>query len=99
MLRSELIDRLQALNPEVPPVDVELAVKSVLEAIAATLASGDRLEIRGFGNFSTRQVGARAGRNPRTGDGVPIPPRRAVVFKPGLGLKGFGSPNTDRPVL
>ncbi|MCX8048659.1 MAG: integration host factor subunit beta [Methylohalobius sp.] len=67
--------------------DVELAVKNILEYLSAALADGQRIEIRGFGSFSLRHRPARMGRNPRTGDPVPVPARRVLHFKPGKDLR------------
>jgi integration host factor subunit beta len=53
------------------------------DEIAARLAEGGRVELRGFGAFSTRQRDARTGRNPRSGDAVPVPAKKVPYFKPG----------------
>jgi integration host factor subunit alpha len=60
----------------------------VLERMAATLEAGDSVKISGFGTFSVRQKGRRIGRNPKTGQEVPILPRRVLVFRPSHVLKG-----------
>jgi len=59
----------------------------VLERMAATLEAGDSVKISGFGTFSVRQKGRRIGRNPKTGQEVPILPRRVLVFRPSHVLK------------
>jgi nucleoid DNA-binding protein len=51
------------------------------------LARGEKIELRNFGVFKVKQRKSRTGRNPRTGQVVPVPPRKAVVFKPGLEMK------------
>ena len=57
-------------------------VESVLEKISASLVSGEQVKISSFGTFSIRQKNARVGRNPKTGEEAPIPPRRALTFRP-----------------
>lgn len=59
----------------------------VLERMAATLEAGESVKISGFGTFSVRQKGRRIGRNPKTGEEVPILPRRVLVFRPSHVLK------------
>ena len=62
-------------------------LETVLERMAATLEAGDSVKISGFGTFSVRQKGRRIGRNPKTGQEVPILPRRVLVFRPSHVLK------------
>ncbi len=57
-------------------------VESVLEKISASLVAGDQVKISSFGTFSIRQKNARIGRNPKTGEEAPIPPRRVLTFRP-----------------
>ena len=73
MTRSGLIKRLAAANPQLYLRDIERIVDTVFEQIGSTLARGDRVELRGFGAFSTRARGERLGRNPRTGNEVAVP--------------------------
>lgn len=87
MLRSELVTKLAAENPHLYHGDVERVVDTILEEISSALERGDRVELRGFGAFSARARGARLGRNPRTGDSVDVPPKRAPFFKAGKGLR------------
>jgi integration host factor subunit beta len=87
MLRSELVSKLAAENPHLYHGDVERVVDTILEEISAALERGDRVELRGFGAFSARARGGRVGRNPRTGDSVQVPPKRAPFFKAGKGLR------------
>lgn len=63
-------------------------LETVLEHMSATLADGESVKISGFGTFSVRQKGRRIGRNPKTGQEVPILPRRVLVFRPSHVLKG-----------
>ncbi len=62
-------------------------LETVLERISATLQDGESVKISGFGTFSVRQKGRRIGRNPKTGEEVPILPRRVLVFRPSHVLK------------
>ncbi len=87
MLRSELVSRLQAEMQPLKAADIERAVDVVLDEIAEALASGGRVELRGFGAFSVRKREARTGRNPRTGDAVKVEAKRVPFFKPGKELR------------
>ena len=83
MTRSELIHRIAQKQSQIIERDVELAVKMMLEQMAASLAGGGRIEIRAFGSFSLRLRPARVARNPRTGTPVSLPARYAPNFRPG----------------
>ena len=87
MIRSELVRNIAEKNPSLGARDVERLVGVVFEAISARLADGGRVELRGFGAFSTRGRDARTGRNPRTGETVQRAASKAVKFRPGEGLK------------
>jgi integration host factor subunit beta len=87
MTKSELIDILARKQPQLAYKDVELSVKTMLEHMAQTLATGDRIEIRGFGSFSLHHRPARMGRNPKTGEAVALPPKNVPHFKPGKELR------------
>ena len=87
MIRSQLVQKLASENPNLRPTEVEAVVDTFLETIIDQLAKGGRVELRGFGAFSTRARAARTGRNPRTGAEVAIPPGKAVRFKPGKELQ------------
>jgi integration host factor subunit beta len=87
MTKSELIDRLAEQQQHLAHVDVELAVKAILEQMSASLADGDRIEIRGFGSFSLHYRAPRLGRNPKTGDAVALPGKYVPHFKPGKALR------------
>ena len=82
MTRSELIERLAARFSQLPPKDVEIAVKMILQAMSETLVANGRIEIRGFGSFTLTYRPPRMGRNPKTGEEVPISPRRVLSFRP-----------------
>ena len=62
-------------------------VESVLEKISASLVAGEQVKISSFGTFSIRQKNARVGRNPKTGEEAPIPPRRVLTFRPSYLMK------------
>jgi integration host factor subunit alpha len=62
-------------------------VEAVLSEIAANLVAGDSVKISSFGSFQVRHKGGRIGRNPKTGEEVPIAPRRVLVFRPSHVLK------------
>jgi integration host factor subunit beta len=87
MTRSELIDRLAAWHPQLTAEDAELAVKAILDALSNAIFQGERIEIRGFGSFSLNHRLPRQGRNPRTGEVVPVPARRLPQFKAGKDLR------------
>ncbi|MGI4810955.1 MAG: HU family DNA-binding protein [Janthinobacterium lividum] len=87
MLRSELIRKLADSNPDLPAEDVERLVVAIFEAISARLAAGGRVELRGFGAFSTRLRDGRIGRNPRTGEPVSVAAKRGPYFKPGKEMR------------
>lgn len=87
MTKSELIEILARKQPQLNSKDVELAVKTILEHMAQVLASGERIEIRGFGSFSLHYRPPRVGRNPKTGDSVQLGAKYVPHFKPGKELR------------
>ena len=87
MIRSELLQAIAADNPDLRPEEVEQVVHIFFEEISARLAEGGRVELRGFGTFSTRPRSARTGRNPRTGEAVEVPAKRVPYFKPGKEMR------------
>ena len=87
MTKSELVARLAAANPHLYQRDVERIVITIFEEIAAALARGDRVELRGFGAFSVKKRGARVGRNPRTGEAVDVIAKHIPYFKSGKELR------------
>lgn len=86
MVRADLAKHLAAEHPDLPRADVEKILDTFFEAITTRLANGGRVEIRGFGSFTTRTRDARAGRNPRTGETVALTDRRVPWFKAGKDL-------------
>jgi len=87
LTKSDLIDSLARNQNHLAPKDVELAVKSILEKMSQELASGERIEIRGFGSFSLHFREARIGRNPKSGDAVALRGKHVPHFKPGKELR------------
>ncbi len=87
MIRSELVQKIAADNPGLSAKDVERVVNTFFSSIVEQLAKGGRVELRGFGAFSTREREARTGRNPRTGDAVSVPAKRVPYFKPGKEMR------------
>jgi len=87
MMKSELIELMARKQNHLAYKDVELAVKSLLDQMSEALATGDRIEIRGFGSFSLHFRPPRAGRNPKTGDSVSLPGKYVPHFKPGKELR------------
>ena len=87
MTKSELIASLAAANPHLLGRDVELIVATVFEEITGALARSERVELRGFGAFTVKRRGARTGRNPRTGEAVPVDEKAVPFFKAGKELR------------
>ena len=87
MIRSELLQALAADNSDLRPEEIEQVVSIFFDEIAKRLAEGGRVELRGFGAFSTRDREARTGRNPRTGEAVDVPAKRVPYFKPGKEMR------------
>ena len=82
-------DLIEAVYQEVGLSRNESAdlVETVLDEIAANLTNGDNVKISSFGSFIVRDKGGRIGRNPKTGEEIPIEPRRVLVFRPSQVLK------------
>lgn len=87
MIRSELLQSLHRDNPELRAEEVEQLVDIFFDEIARRLAEGGRVELRGFGAFSTRERDARVGRNPRTGATVSVPSKSVPYFKAGKEIR------------
>ena len=87
MIRSELVQKLTDAHPDLEPREVELIVSCFFDKISKRLAADGRVELRGFGAFSTRARDARTGRNPRTGEVVAVDAKRVPYFKPGKEMR------------
>jgi len=85
--KSELIAALAARYPQLAARDTDYAVKTMLDAMTQALASGQRIEIRGFGSFSLSQRSPRIGRNPKSGEQVLVPGKQVPHFKAGKELR------------
>lgn len=87
MIRSELVQAVAQANPHLSQREVERVVATIFQTIVDALSDGRRVELRGFGAFSTRARDARNGRNPRTGAAVAVDAKRVPYFKPGKELR------------
>ncbi len=87
MTKSELIEVIAREQSHLAYRDVELAVKCMIEQMSQSLASGNRIEIRGFGSFSLHYRPPRMGRNPKTGESVQLAGKYVPHFKPGKQLR------------
>ena len=89
MIKVDIVDEV-ARVAEITKVRAEVAVEAVLDAMKASMMSGERIELRGFGVFQVKPRKRGIGRNPRTGKEVRIPPGRTIRFKPGKDLQNLG---------
>ncbi|MBI3406642.1 MAG: integration host factor subunit beta [Acidobacteria bacterium] len=88
MTKADLVEEVIKMT-ELPRKESEETVETVFESIIKALRAGDKIEIRGFGSFRTRQRRGRVGRNPKTGAKVQVPPKTIPYFKPSKELKDF----------
>jgi integration host factor subunit beta len=86
MTKAELIEEVSRVV-EMTRKDSEVIVEAIFDSIVRSLHSGDKIEIRGFGSFRTRDRQGRVGRNPKTGERVEVPAKRIPYFKPSKELK------------
>lgn len=84
--KKEMIIHI-ANETKIKQVDVKKVLQQSLDYIIKALAAGKKIELRNFGVFKVKSRQSRIGRNPRTGETVPVPPRKVAVFKPGLIMK------------
>lgn len=94
-LIGKLVDRLNERNSQLIYKDAEMAVKTILEAMASSLSQGQRIEIRGFGSFGLSYRPPRVGRNPKSGNSVSVPEKYVPHFKAGKELRE----RVDLPVV
>jgi len=85
--KSELIAALSAEHPHLRAADVETIVGTIFDEITLALIRGERVELRGFGAFTIKHRNARTGRNPRTGEAVPVDEKSVPFFKAGKELR------------
>src|ERR1700730_3115413 len=88
LTKADLIEEVLRIT-ELPRKESETIVETIFESIIESLQKGDKIEIRGFGSFRTRQRRGRVGRNPKTGAKVEVPPKKIPFFKPSKELKDF----------
>lgn len=86
MTKKDIVLRISD-ETGIKQIDVKKIVQKTFDAIVESLAQFNKVELRNFGVFKIKERRARTGRNPRTGEVVPVPPRKVVVFKPGLEMK------------
>ena len=86
--KADLVEEVIRIT-ELPRKESEIVVETIFESIIQALQTGEKIEIRGFGSFRTRQRRGRTGRNPKTGAKVEVPPKRIPFFKPSKELKDF----------
>ncbi|MGH7837903.1 MAG: HU family DNA-binding protein [Candidatus Binataceae bacterium] len=94
MTKADLVEEVTRVT-ELPRKESEAVVETIFESIISALQSDDKIEIRGFGSFRTRERRGRTGRNPKTGAKVEVPAKKIPFFKPSKELKDFV--NTTRP--
>ncbi len=87
MVKSELITKLKETHPHLPAKDVEGMVSRLFDLVTEALANGERVELRGLGTFHLGSRAARRMVDPRTGLERGLPPRKTVLFKPGVWFK------------
>ena len=88
MTKADLVEEVIRIT-ELPRKESETVVETIFESIISALRDNDKIEIRGFGSFRTRQRRGRVGRNPKTGEKVDVPPKKIPFFKPSKELKEF----------
>jgi integration host factor subunit beta len=98
MTKSELIEAIARRQNHLNAKDVELAVKYLIEVMSNSLASGERIEIRGFGSFSLHFRPPRIGRNPKTGEAVALSGKYVPHFKPGKDLRERVNDGRQHPI-
>ena len=86
MIKVDIVNEVSRIA-EITKVKAEVAVDAVFDAMRTSMMKGDRIELRGFGVFQVKPRKRGVGRNPRTGEPVPIPPKRVVTFKASAMLK------------
>jgi integration host factor subunit beta len=96
MTKADLIEEVSRVV-EMTRKDSEVIVESIFDSVVRSLHKGDKIEIRGFGSFRTRQRQARIGRNPKTGERVEVPAKRIPYFKPSKELKDLVNGGDSAP--
>jgi integration host factor subunit beta len=96
MTKAELIEEVSRVV-EMTRKDSEVIVEAIFDSVVKSLRGGDKIEIRGFGSFRTRQRQPRVGRNPKTGARVEVPAKRIPYFKPSKELKDLVNADAAAP--
>lgn len=96
MTKAELIEEVSRVV-EMTRKDSEVIVEAIFDSVVRALRTGDKIEIRGFGSFRTRQRPPRVGRNPKTGARVDVPAKRIPYFKPSKELKDLVNEQSSAP--
>jgi integration host factor subunit beta len=96
MTKADLVDQVVALG-DLTRHDGEVIVDTLFDSVIEALKANDKVEIRGFGSFRTRQRQPRTGRNPKTGESVAVPAKRVPYFKPSMELRELVNPGEVRP--
>ena len=91
MTKADLVDKVTALG-DLTRRDGEIIVEVLFDSVVTALKAGDKIEIRGFGSFRTRQRNSRIGRNPKTGAKVEVPAKKVPFFKPSKELRDLINP-------
>lgn len=94
LTKADLIEEVLRIT-ELPRKESETVVETIFDSIIESLQKGEKIEIRGFGSFRTRQRRGRVGRNPKTGEKVEVPPKNIPFFKPSKELKDFVNNATE----
>ena len=96
MTKVDLVDKVVGLG-DLTRRDGEVIVETLFESIIWALKADDKIEVRGFGSFRTRQRKPRTGRNPKTGEAVAVPAKRVPYFKPSKELRDLMNPGEAKP--
>ncbi len=94
MTKADLVEKVTSLG-DLTRRDGEVIVDTLFDSVIGALRSGDKIEIRGFGSFRTRQRKPRIGRNPKTGAKVEVPAKRVPYFKPSKELRDLVNPKAE----
>ena len=94
MTKADLVVDVMRLG-DLTRTDAETIIETIFDSVVAALRSGDKIEIRGFGSFRTRQRNPRIGRNPKTGARVEVPSKRVPYFKPSKDLRDLVNQETQ----
>jgi integration host factor subunit beta len=97
LTKADLVDKVTSLG-DLTRRDGEIIVDVLFDSVIGALKSGDKIEIRGFGSFRTRQRNARIGRNPKTGAKVDVPAKKVPFFKPSKELRDLINPKGNGAV-